>query len=408
MIRYIKDLALFLFIFVMINDMVSTKLVGDSIVKITFGLFIVTHIEELYEMFRTYSNIVMKRFHLFLFIMVVVTLISYLVLFDAMYMDNYLQVAFMRLVSFLIVFTYITYTDQFEKLLYMIWFALMVSSVISYFSDPIERWTFRKTGGTENPNGFAYQLLIGYFSAFYLYTKNKSKIFIIITTLLFGYAFIYAGSRTAFLILGFSLVIIFIFRFRYIWTFLLSTKGILSIFLTIAISVGAVNYLQKDEAISGMQSRATERGGGTMQQRFIIWEAGTDIIRENFFLGIGFAQFKEVSEEYINDFLPKVALPAHNNFIKIFAESGVFAFVAFMLFLGTLFFTNTKRVLNSDYLYIYLASLSSVLMGMAGSTIHHKDFWLSLGLLSHAIYITQKEEAEESELENYAEETAIA
>jgi O-antigen ligase len=135
-----------------------------------------------------------------------------------------------------------------------------------------------------------------------------------------------------------------------------------------------------------------------MQQRFIIWRAGSEMIRDNFFLGVGFAQFPKVSGGYIKDYLPPEALPSHNNFIKVFAESGIFAFIAYLLFIGSLFTTKVREIYSSDYFWIYVGSLSVVLMSLTIPSLHHKDYWITLVLVSHVIYIFYKKEENSEEL----------
>ena len=383
-LTYIKNFALFLFVFVAFNDTVAEEYVGNFVIKGAFGLFVITHITELYEMFFKAKTAVVKNFLFFIITITVVSILTYLFKSDLIYITDMLKVSFLRIVAFIVIFIYVTYTKEFTKLLYMIWITMIASSTIAFFNDPYEQWTFRRVGGTGNPNDFAAQLLPVMFITVYLFKKNKSWIFLIGSLLFFLYTLIYAGSKSAFLILAVMLFFIMLVRFKAIISYLSSTKGILSLVFFIMIGIGAGIYIQQDEAVKGMQERSKETG--TMQQRFIIWNAGAEMIRDNFFLGVGFAEFPEVSGSYIKEFLPPEALPSHNNFIKIFAESGVFTFLAFMLFIISLFTSQMRAIYESDYFWIYVASLSVVLMGLTIPSLHHKDFWISLGLLSHVIY----------------------
>ncbi len=382
-LTYLKNLALFLFVFVAFNDTVAEAFSG-GVIKGAFGLFVLTHATELYEMFFKAKTTVMKNFLLFILTITVVTILTYFFKSDLMHITDMLKVSFLRIIAFIVIFIYVTYTKEFTKLLYMIWITMIVSSAIAFFNDPYEQWTFRRVGGTGNPNDFAAQLLPVMFISVYLFKKNRSWIFLITSLLFFLYTLIYAGSKSSFLILGMMLFFIMIVRFKAIISFLSTSKGILSLVLFVALSIGAGAYIQQDAAIKGMQERSKKTG--TMQQRFIIWNAGAEMIRDNFFLGVGFAEFPKVSGSYIKDFLPPEALPSHNNFIKIFAESGVFTFLAFMLFIVSLFTSQVRAIFESDYFWIYVASLSVVLMGLTIPSLHHKDFWISLALLSHVIY----------------------
>ena len=385
LLTYIKNFALFLFIFVAFNDTLAEDYAGGFVIKGAFGLFVLTHAMELYEMFFKAKNMVVKNFFFFILTITTVTILTYIFKSHLMHITDMLQVSALRIIVFVVIFTYVTYTKEFTKLLYMIWITMMISSTIAFFSDPYEQYTFRRVGGTGNPNDFAAQILPIMFISVYLFKKNKSWIFLGTSLLLFLYTLIYAGSKSSFLILAVMLLFIFIIRFKQIIGFLGTTKGIGSLILFISLIVSAGVYLQQDEAVKGIQERSKKTG--TMQQRFIIWNAGAEMIRDNFFLGVGFAEFPKVSGSYIKDYLPPEALPSHNNFIKVFAENGVFTFLAFMALIISLFTARAREIFNSDYFWIYVASLSAVLMGLTIPSLHHKDFWFSIALLSHVIYI---------------------
>jgi hypothetical protein len=372
------------------NDTLAEEYAGGFVIKGAFGLFVLTHAMELYDMFFRAKNIVMKNFFFFILTITVITVLTYIFKSDLMYITDLLQVSALRIIVFIVIFTYVTYTKEFTKLLYMIWITMMVSSTIAFFSDPYEQYTFRRVGGTGNPNDFAAQILPIMFISIYLFKKNKSWIFLGTSLLFFLYTLIYAGSKSSFLILAMMLLFIFMVRFKQIIGFLGTTKGIVSLVLFVSLIVGGGVYLQQDEAVKGLQERSKKTG--TMQQRFIIWNAGAEMIRDNFFLGVGFAQFPKVSGSYIKDYLPPEALPSHNNFIKVFAENGVFTFLAFMILIISLFTSKAREIFHSDYFWIYVGSLSAVLMGLTIPSLHHKDFWFSIALLSHVIYIFYQKE----------------
>ncbi len=382
--KWIKDIVLFIFIFVSFNDMVATEYISNAIIKIAFGLFLITHIDELYQMFLEKKTLTVKIFLTFIAVTSIVTIITYFAKSDLIYITDMPVVAFMRLLSFLVIFIYVTYTKEFEKLLYMIWISMIVSSVIAFFSQPYEQWTFRRVGGTGNPNDFAAQLLPAIFITVYLFKKNHSKIFLFGSILFFLYTMIYAGSKSSFLVLAIILLILFVAKFKTVISYFANLRGVLIILSLVAVMGGTAIYMQQDTAIKGLQERA--KSTGTMQQRFIIWRAGGEMIRDNFFLGVGFAQFPKVSGGYIKNYLPPEALPSHNDFIKIFAESGVFSFVTFVAFIISLFSSYLREIFSSDYIWIYIASLSVILMGLTIPSLHHKDFWFTLSLVSHAIY----------------------
>ena len=393
LINYIKSFTLFLFVFVSFNDAFAIEHAGGMIIKVAFGVFVLTHAKELYEMLLKPKNFVVKSFYIFILTISVVTMITYLVKGESsMYMTDILQVSFMRILSFVVIFVYVTYTKEFDKLLYMIWISLIVSSIIAAGNDPYEQWTFRRVGGTDNPNDFAAQILPTMFITYYLFKKNKSFIFLIGSILFFLYTLAYAGSKSSFIVLAFVMLFVFIVKIKDILNFIATPKGFASMFLVLAIFAGGAYYMSNSSAVKGLEQRSKKTG--TLQQRLIIWRAGSEMIRDNFFLGVGFAQFPKVSGNYIKDFLPPEALPSHNNFIKVFAESGVFSFVTFFIFIASLFLSRVKEIYNSDYFWIYVGSMSVVLMSLTIPSLHHKDYWWTLVLISHGIYYFYKKEKE--------------
>ena len=384
-ITYLKNFALFLFVFVSFNDTIAEELAGGFVIKGAFGLFVIVHAAELYEMFFKAKSLVTKNFLIFVSTISIVTIITYLFKSNMMYITDLLQVSALRIVAFLVIFTYVTYTKEFTKLLYMIWISMMISCAIAFNAQPYEQYTFRRVGGTGNPNDFAAQLLTTFFISIYLFKKNKNWIFLVASLPLIIYTLLHAGSKSSFIVLAMMLLIAFVVRFKDFLGMVTTTKGMVSFMIFIAISVGGVIYLKQDSAVKGLQERAGKTG--TMQQRFIIWRAGSEMIRDNFFLGVGFGQFPKVSGGYIKNYLPPEALPAHNNFVKVFAENGVFGFLTFALLIFSLFTVKAKEIYRSDYFWIYLASFSAVMMSMTIPSLHHKDFWFSIALLSHVIYL---------------------
>jgi O-antigen ligase len=230
------------------------------------------------------------------------------------------------------------------------------------------------------------------FITYYLFKDNRNWLFLIGSELLFLYTLIYAGSKSSFLVLAVLTLFIFIIKFKEIVSAVVTPKGLGALFLFIGIAIGGAWYMKDSSAVEGLKQRSKKTG--TMHERFVIWEAGADMIRENFFLGVGFGQFPKVSYKYINDYIPEEGYPSHNNFVKVFAESGVFSFLTYLFFIIALFTSKTKEIFRSDYFWIYVASLSTVLMSLTIPSLHHKDYWWSLALISYVIYLFYKNDEE--------------
>jgi O-antigen ligase len=384
LIKYLKDFSLFLLLFVSFNDAFSIELTGFYIIKVTLALFVVLHFDDYLKMLSSPKSRPIKAFYIFMLVWLVITLLA-----NIFYLDGTLTVALTRMFGFFALFVYFSYTKELDKVLYMLWAIMIFSSIVAYFSDPLDIYTFRKTGATEDPNEFAAQLLTVIFATLYLFQKNKNWFFLLISLAIFTYTLLYAGSKSSFIFLALMLLITFFVKFKTIISQLFSTKGLLAtVVLVTALGIGIMN---SSKAVEGLQGRAQKTG--TFQQRLIVWRAGSEMIRDHFLMGVGFGEFPKVSARYVKNFLAEEARPSHNNFIKVFAESGVFSFLAFATFIFLLFGTKLKEIFQSEYYWLYLASLSAILMGLTVPSLHHKDFWLSLAILSNVVlYLEFKKE----------------
>ena len=193
--KYVKDFSLFLLLFVSFNDTFSTELAGDFIIKAALAFFVALHANEYYQMLLSKKSGVIKAFLLFFVVLSMITLAS-----NIFYFDNTLVFGFIRLFAIFALFIYFSYTHNLDKVLYMLWAIMIVSSVIAFFADPETIYTFRRSGGTGDPNDFAAQLLVILFTTVYLFQKNKNWIFLLSSLGIFTYTLLYAGSKSSFIL----------------------------------------------------------------------------------------------------------------------------------------------------------------------------------------------------------------
>ncbi len=385
LIKYLKDFTLFLLLFVSFNDFFSMELAGGDIIKIAWLLFVVVHANDYKIMLLSRNSRPIMGFYIFMFVLAIITILSNLI-----YFDETLSVATTRMLSIFTLFVYFSYTRELDKVLYMLWVIMIFSSIVAYFSVPLDLYTFRKTGATEDPNEFAAQLLVIIFVTIYLFQKNKNWFFLLGSLGIFTYTLLFAGSKSSFIFLALLIVFIVISRFKPIVTQMLSGKGLIATIVLVGV-LGA-GIMMSGKAVEGLKGRAQKTG--TFQQRLIVWRAGGEMIRDHFFMGVGFGEFKNVSGRYVKDFLAKEARPSHNNFIKVFAESGIFSFLAFTFFIFALFASRFREIMRSDYFWLYLASLSMVLMGLTVPSLHHKDYWIALAIVSNVVLLLMRNEEE--------------
>ncbi len=103
------------------------------------------------------------------------------------------------------------------------------------------------------------------------------------------------------------------------------------------------------------------RAGGDAD-RLKYWSAAFKMINEHPFLGVGLGTFMANFSKY----LPGLNISyAHNCYLQIWAETGIFSLVSFMIFVISLLFLSIKKFLNSrDFLLLGLLS------GIAGFLVH--------------------------------------
>ncbi len=390
--RLLKDIVLFLLIVSFINDdFIVDRIAGENSLKIIFGLFILVHIQEIIASFAGPKNRVIKTFYIFIFLMSLVLFIN--VITGNLELMKGLQVT----IAILIVFVYFSYYENLDKLLYMIWFAVIISAIISLFNEPSDKWSYRISGGTNDENEFSVHLLAGMSIGVYLFQKHKNIWLFLGTSGLFLYALIYAGSRTAMLFLALAILYIILVKFTFVLKKVLSLKVLLGL-LIVGIAITQYDF-SKVRAIKGFQERAGNLG--TAQERFISWKAGARMTQDNLILGVGADNYAKNTRKYAVDYVAEGSLAPHNIFIKMFAEEGFFVFVAFLYFLYTLLTADFRVILESEYFWLSLAVYAALFMGLTLSISYEKYFWLILALLSNAILKIDFEGSEDKD-ENIA------
>ncbi len=111
--------------------------------------------------------------------------------------------------------------------------------------------------------------------------------------------------------------------------------------------------------------------------RFSMWEAVGRMIKDHPFLGSGLGTFMDHFPKYFNYPFPQYA---HNSYLQIWAETGVFSFISFLLFLFFLLFgAITVFRLKNDFLVLGL--LCAVIGFLAHSFLDNQFYSLQLSIL---------------------------
>ncbi len=375
LLRVLNDILLFLFIFGMYNDNFLVDIGGPNILKIIMVTFILVNMKTLIENVTKNFTPIPKTFLLLFFFLMTSMLIVQLRDLRTDLVDNIFFAA-----AIFVIFYYFTFYKDLKKVLYFMWFSMMVSVVICFFNEPISPWTFRTTGGTGDPNEFGAQLASFIFLSIYLYTQNRNIPFLL-SSLAFGiYGLLKAGSMSAMLTLFILLSYIAIVRYRENIKNLFSIKfllvGVLLIWAFFQFDL-ANNKLIKD-FLGRTHSTATA------ETRYRSWQSGFNMIKDNFWFGVGMGTFAEHNPKYLRKaYLDESARAAHNIYVKLFAESGALTFAAFLLFLATLIKTEFFRVIHSDLFWLQASVLAYLIMGMTLGIFYDKYFWLGIAVYAN-------------------------
>ncbi|TBR18468.1 hypothetical protein EPO66_01425 [bacterium] len=120
--------------------------------------------------------------------------------------------------------------------------------------------------------------------------------------------------------------------------------------------------------------------------RFIIWKGAIQMISENPFLGKGVGTFMDHFAAYIPNIYVQYA---HNSYLQIWAETGVFSLISFLAFLFFILYSGIKSFREHRNYF-----LLGIIGGISGFLVHNLFdthlyslqlsfiFWVMLGLLA--------------------------
>ncbi|MDP8265403.1 MAG: O-antigen ligase family protein [Candidatus Aceula meridiana] len=263
---------------------------------------------------------------------------------------------------------------------------------------------FAVTGPFKNPNDFGAYLVFYLLLILNVNTINfRNKIyrfFALLILFLSGGALLLALSRGAWLgfLLGGFLLVAITKKYKYILSFLSL------FFISVAFLSTARVRLEKTfslvwnavSAQAGGSATGISAGGGAEGSvigdpiRFTIWQGAIDMIRENPFLGKGLGTFMSYFEQYSH--IPKGGVYyAHNCYLQMAAESGIFSFIFFLCFVGFILY-RAARLSFVNRQKSFGLILGGLTAGLFGFLVHSTFdtqlysvqpkalFWVMLGL----------------------------
>lgn len=373
---YLSDFFIFSLIFSFYNDSFLVGVLGANIIKVLVLGFMAFYLPRFIENAKTLTDPQIKMALFFFTWLFVVLLIEMILGWKVEFAPA--GSAIIAVVA--MIFFFIHY--PLEKTLYFIWISMMASVVMSHFNHPIDEYTFRTSGGTEDPNEFATQLIIFLFASFYLFTKNHSKLFLAASVVFFTYGFFKAGSKSSFLILGVMGAGLILHAIIAHPRLLFNYKTLIAVLL----SMIALLFIDPTK-ISGIQNMIERsKNSGTADMRMHSWEAGFHMIEQRPVFGVGGDAFA-VNEPLYEDYHMVGSAPApHNIYIKLAAESGIPIFLFFLFFLFYITTLNFRQLINTNAVHLYSIYFATLLMGLTLGYLYDKYFWLSVIIIMNLNY----------------------
>ncbi len=205
----------------------------------------------------------------------------------------------------------------------------------------------RSYGGFSHPNVFGGFLVIAILLliSIYLVQKKKNILFYFTLIILFN-ALVLTFSRSAFLALFFSLLVLLIYSFGKRVYF----KNVLSI-LTILFLISSIDFVLFKDFLETRIQGVNRLELKSVTERVVLERQALQLLNKNWFLGVGIGNYNIAVYKQINKHLNIWDYqPVHNVYLLIFTELGIFGFLLYdfllLYFIFKLF--NSKNI--SDFI----------------------------------------------------------
>lgn len=244
----------------------------------------------------------------------------------------------------------------------------------------------RITGTETDPNLFGTQLVLSIPLALSLFWSYRNKFLKILFTgaiLIILAAIVFTFSRTA-LVALLTVAVLAVIRPIFLKPRSFTPLMLFIIVCLIMLPFIPQEYWERAKSITDLEDMA-------VRSRLTAWQLGWQMIKENPFRGVGFGVFKyeHLKESLISPDVEgayQTALYAHNSYIEVTAEAGIFAFIFLMLLIAWTY-RNLKRAQNLFYekgrkllLHISIGFEISLIGYLVGgiflSYLHLLIFWI--------------------------------
>ncbi|MBC8214223.1 MAG: O-antigen ligase family protein [Candidatus Marinimicrobia bacterium] len=228
----------------------------------------------------------------------------------------------------------------------------------------------------QNPNGFSRSVGLAFLVLIYSINSGhfiRNSFIKYFGTILIGLVIVLAQSRGTYIALLFALIPLFIgVKFKH------KRKNIVVFFiLSIFLFLNFQDIIVENVLV---RIRDYESLGG----RKVIWEVAYNMIKDNFWLGVGFGNFPDIFGVYSFQLRGWVAnSSSHNVYISLLSELGIIGLTVFILFQSKILKNIIRLPNNSNYsekllyaLFIYL-----IIGGMTNSIHFEKFYWFGFGII---------------------------
>tara|TARA_B100001057_G_scaffold157569_1_gene158205 strand:+ start:1795 stop:3066 length:1272 start_codon:yes stop_codon:yes gene_type:complete len=310
------------------------------------------------------------------------------------------------LLAFYLIFFFLLDIKSREKSVIQVLFTLLLFELYFSFipilndisSDSLSYRAMRYSGLAANINVTSFSIVFKLPILLYLISKVKKlykKIIlsILLTTSL--YTIFLLGTRGAFL----GLIICF---GSYTFYLIINYKKIKenfpglflivsSVVLSVIFNLNSITKGRNNSVLDRASSISISTTDGSVNQRLRYYKQGLTQFLKTPFLGVGIGNWKLISIEYDKKDIEGYTVPyhAHNDFIQILSEQGIFGFVSYlMVFVSFIFILLKRKLIIKNNVYIFLAAsflvffLDSNLNFPIARPISHLQFLLVLALVS--------------------------
>lgn len=261
-----------------------------------------------------------------------------------------------------------------------------------------------------NPNLFGGYLIVGFSSIIalisFFWQKNKIKSAIVssICLLVSALTIFLTGCRGAYLALFVIIIGLILASFQVIFYDFKNEKLQKLWKMVIAFfGVGGVLFMMLNQGIfRRLMSIFILRGDSSTSFRMNVYNSAVQMFQDNWLCGIGVGNkvFREIYGLYMLSGFD--ALSCYCVFLELAVESGIFALVAYLLFIGSLLINGVKRFISSNdlpykvLLFVTFISIMAVMFHGLFDTIYFRPqiqyiFWTMAAILT---VLVREEKAE--------------